>query len=429
MINWKKNITLFLTSQAISLLGSSIVQYAIIWYVAKETSSGIMMMLMTICGFLPQVLISIFAGVWADRFSRKKMIIFADAGIAVTTLALAIIIMDGRDFYWALFVTSAIRSVGAGIQTPAVNSAIPQLVPMDKLMKVGGINSSVQSIINLAAPAAGGAILLLGKFYYVMFVDVVTAVIGISIFGFLVQLPKLERSEGQALPGYFDDLKEGVSYALGSRFLRRTLMVCGIFCFLIVPAAFLSDLFVVRIFGNLFPKDSYLPLTLNGMAFFAGAILGGMVLGAWGGFPNRLKTLALGGVGFSVTTIAMGLVSSFWFYLVVIFIAGFAMPFNNSPLMVMLQEKVEPEKQGRVFSLLQIVTILVMQLGIGAFGPLADIVPIQWLMIGSGIGLLLMTAAIVRWKSFYREGVTILKPMADGNAPSVIEAPYEGGEV
>ena len=407
MINWRKNITLFLTGQAISLFGSSLVQYAIIWYVAKETSSGVMVMLMTICGFLPQVLISIFAGVWADRFSRKKLIIFADAGIAVSTLILAFIIMNSKDFFWALLVISAIRSVGAGIQTPAVNSAIPQLVPMDKLMRIGAINSSVQSVINLAAPAVGGAVLSLGAFYHVMFIDVATAAIGISIFGLFVPLPRLERSEGQMLPGYFDDLKEGVSYALGHLFLRRTLMVCGIFCFLIVPAALLSDLFVVRIFGDAFPKDSYLPLTLNGMAFFAGAIFGGMVLGAWGGFPNRLKTLALGGVGFGVTTIGMGLIHSFWIYLVIIFLAGFAMPFNNSPLTVMLQEKVEPEKQGRVFSLLQIVTILVMQIGIAVFGPLADRIAIQWLMIGSGIGLLLMTAAIVSWKSFYREGVTL----------------------
>lgn len=428
MINWKKNITLFLTSQAISLLGSSIVQYAIIWYVAKETSSGAMTMLMTICGFLPQVLISIFAGVWADRFSRKKMIIFADAGIAVSTLALAIIIMDSKDFYWALFVVSAIRSLGAGIQTPAVNSAIPQLVPMEKLMRVGAINSSVQSIINLVAPAVGGGILLLGKFYYVMFLDVFTAVIGISIFAFFVPLPKLERAEGKVLPGYFDDLKEGVHYALGNLFLRRTLLVSGIFCFLIVPAAFLSDLFVVRIYGELFPPESYLPLALNGMAFFAGAILGGMILGAWGGFSNRLKTLAWGGVGFGVTTIAMGLVNSFWIYLAVIFLAGVAMPFNNSPLMVMLQEKVEPEKQGRVFSLLQIVTMLVMQLSIGVFGPLADEIPIQWLMIGSGIGLLLMTAFIVSWKNFYREGVTVM-PLAKGMADTQIQAADNSDEI
>ncbi|PKM73161.1 MAG: MFS transporter [Firmicutes bacterium HGW-Firmicutes-16] len=415
MDNWKKKTALFLASQAITLLGSSLVQYSIIWYVANETKSGVMVTLMTICGFLPQVLISIFAGVWADRFSRKKMIIMADGCIAVSTLILAFIVMNTKDFFWALLVISAIRSVGAGIQTPAVNSAIPQLVPIDKLMRIGAINSSVQSIINIVAPIVGSGVLILGKFHYVMFIDVITAAIGISIFAFFVPLPKLERADGKELPGYFDDLKDGVSYALGHQFLRRTLIVCGVFCFLIVPAAILNELYVVRLFGDVFPDNSYLALAINAVAFFAGAIVGGIVLSAWGGFPNRLKTLALGGIGFGVTTIVIGLVSSFWLYLVVIFLAGFAMPFNNSPLMVMLQEKVEPEKQGRVFSLLQIVNVLVMQLGLLVFGPLADIVPLQWLMVGSGVGLLIMTVCIVRWKSFYREGVTLIAPLSDEN--------------
>lgn len=400
MVNWKKNTALFLTSQAITMFGSSLVQFAIIWYVAKETRSGIMVTLMTICGFLPQVLISIFAGVWADRYSRKRLIIFADAGIAVVTLVLAIIIMNSERFFWALTVISAIRSVGAGIQTPAVNAAIPQLVPLEKLMKVGGINSSLQSVINLVAPAVAGAVLAWGAFEYVMFIDVVTAVIGISIFSIFVPLPKLEKPEGETKGGYFDELKQGISYTLGNKFLRRVLIVCGVFSFMVVPAAFLNVLMVTRIYG-----DNYWYLTLNEMAFFIGAVIGGIVLSSWGGFKNRLKTLGWGGIGFGVTCIAMGLTKEFWAYLIIIFIAGIAMPFNNSPLMVMLQEKVDPDKQGRVFSLLQIVMILVMQLGIGFFGPLSDAVPIERLMIGSGIGLLIITLSVFSWKSFYREGV------------------------
>lgn len=422
MVNWKKNTALFLTSQAITLFGSSIVQYAIIWYVAKETSSGVMMMLMTICGFLPQVLISIFAGVWADRFSRKRMIIFADAGIAVSTLILAIIVMNSNSFYWALFVISAIRSVGAGIQTPAVNSAIPQLVPTEKLMKVGGINSSIQSVVGLAAPAAAGAVLSWGAFQNVLFIDVISAVIGISIFAVFVPLKKIERPEGKAKGGYFDDLKEGVAYALGNKFLRRVLIVCGFFCFLIVPVALLNVLMVTRVFG-----DSYWYLTLNEMAFFVGAIIGGVILSSWGGFKNRLKTLGYGGLAFGVTTIAIGLTHEFWVYLIIIFLAGLAMPFNNSPLMVLLQEKVEPDKQGRVFSLLQIVMIVVMQIGIAIFGPLADVMPIQWPVIASGIGLLILTIVVFGWKSFYREGITVLKPVSDGNALPVIDEPNKGG--
>ncbi len=410
-VNWKKNTALFLTSQAITLFGSSLVQFAIIWFVAKETRSGVMVTLMTICGFLPQVLISIFAGVWADRYSRKRLIIFADAGIAVSTLILAVIIMNSEHFFWALIVISAIRSVGAGIQTPAVNAAIPQLVPMEKLMKVGGINSSLQSVINLVAPAVAGAVLSWGAFEYVMFIDVVTAIIGISIFSIFVPLPKLKKPEGETRSGYFDELKQGVSYTLNNKFLRRVLIVCGVFSFMIVPAAFLNVLMVTRIYG-----DNYWYLTLNEMAFFIGAVIGGLVLSSWGGFKNRLKTLGYGGIGFGVTCIAMGLTRQFWLYLIIIFIAGIAMPFNNSPLMVLLQEKVEPDKQGRVFSLLQIVMILVMQVGMGVFGPLSDAVPIELLMIGSGIGLMIITLSVFWWKSFYREGVTSIMTSAEEKA-------------
>ena len=74
---WKKKAGLFLTSQAVSLFGSSLVQYAIIWYITLETQSGVMTTLATLCGFIPQVLISLFAGVWADKYNKKKLIMGA----------------------------------------------------------------------------------------------------------------------------------------------------------------------------------------------------------------------------------------------------------------------------------------------------------------------------------------------------------------
>ena len=183
---------------------------------------------------------------------------------------------------------------------------------------------------------------------------------------------------------------------------------------MLVPAAFLNVLMVTRVYG-----DNYWYLTLNEMAFFVGAVIGGLVLSSWGGFSNRLKTLGYGGIVFGVTCIAMGLTKEFWVYLIIIFAAGLAMPFNNSPLMVLLQEKVDPDKQGRVFSLLQIVMILVMQLGMGFFGPLSDIVPLQTLMIGSGIGLIIITISVFRWRSFYREGVTVIQPRTEEEGPEI----------
>lgn len=98
--NWKAQIRRFLTAQSISLLGSSLVQYAIVWHITLTTSSGAMMTLSTLCGFLPQIAISMFAGVWVDRYNRKKLIMMADGLIAASTLILAILFMTRYRQVW-----------------------------------------------------------------------------------------------------------------------------------------------------------------------------------------------------------------------------------------------------------------------------------------------------------------------------------------
>ena len=123
-LNWKKSITRFLTAQTISLFGSSLVQYAIVWYITLTTSSGKMLTISTLCGFLPQILISLFAGVWIDRYDRKLMIMLSDSVIAVSTLLLAIAFLSGHKSVWLLFAALVVRSAGTGIQTPAVNAKI-----------------------------------------------------------------------------------------------------------------------------------------------------------------------------------------------------------------------------------------------------------------------------------------------------------------
>lgn len=116
MENWKRNTTRFLLGQTISLFGSSLVQYAIMWYITLNTQSGVMMTISIISGFLPTFFLSPFAGVWADRFNRKFLIVGADSMIAFATLILAILFLLGYDAIWLLFVMSAIRAVGSGIQ-------------------------------------------------------------------------------------------------------------------------------------------------------------------------------------------------------------------------------------------------------------------------------------------------------------------------
>lgn len=145
--NWKKNIFLFLASQTISLFGSSLVQYAIMWHITLKTQSGVMMTIAIICGFVPTLFLSPFAGVWADRYNRKTLIMLSDSMIALSTLVLAIVFLMGYDSLWMLFVASAIRALGAAVQMPAVGAFLPQLVPEDKLTKVNATNGSIQAMV------------------------------------------------------------------------------------------------------------------------------------------------------------------------------------------------------------------------------------------------------------------------------------------
>jgi len=179
--NWKRNIILFLASQTISLFGSSLVQYAIYWHITLETQSGIMMTVFVICGFLPTFFLSPFAGVWADRYNRKTLIILSDSLIAVSTLVMAILYIFGYKAVWLLFLMSAVRALGAGIQTPAIGAIIPQLVPEDKLTKVNGTNGSIQSFVTLISPMISAALLSFMTIEKIFFIDVVTAAIAVSI--------------------------------------------------------------------------------------------------------------------------------------------------------------------------------------------------------------------------------------------------------
>lgn len=378
---WRRNTILFITSQSITLFGSSIVQMAIIWQVALETSSGFWMTVLTLSSTIPQTITSFFGGVWADRYPRKRLIILADLGIAVITLFLAIVFLLGKtsNILPVLVLVSGLRSIGSGIQTPAVSAVIPQIVPEKQLIRYNGINSSMMSIVQFAAPAVAGAVLALSSFHWILLLDVVTAIIGITILSFVSIINQRVRNS-ETSKSFFTDMKAGISYAIGDKLVKRLLLTYGAFIFLSVPSSFLTVLMIERTFG-----DSYMYLTINEMVGFAGMVLGGILLGVLGGFKERTKTLFFGLTCFGVFSLALGFSYTFWLFAVFMFLLCFFIPVVQSSTMTMLQEHVPEEKQGRVFGLLGVMYSGFMPLGTAIFGPLADLVKIQWLVIGCGV--------------------------------------------
>ena len=383
--NWKSKTMLFLASQCITLFGSMIVQMSIIWYVTLKTSSGGWVAAFTICSYLPQFLISFFAGVWADRYNRKKLIILADGVITIATLIMFLVMpMISSDFVLlsALLVISIVRSIGAGVQTPAVNAVIPHLVPEEHLMRYNGINATVQSIVQFAAPAVAGTVLSIGTFRSTLFIDIVTALIGIGLLSCIL-LPKQEVANDNI--SVFSEIKAGIHYSFSDKMIGKILIVYGLFILLSVPAGFMSALLVSRVYG-----DVYWYLTAVELVGFAGMALGGVLMGIWGGFKSRVKTFAVGLLILSIMTIGMGVSPYFILYLVMMFVYSIALTMIQTATTTILQEQTESSMQGRVFGLMGAMYSGFLPVGMAIFGPLADMLPLQWIMVGSGIALVLV---------------------------------------
>lgn len=400
--NWMKKVVVFLTSQCISLFGSSIVQMAIIWHVTLETSSGIWVTILTLCSFLPQMFISFFSGVWADRYSRKTLIILADIVIAVATLGLALFTISnntGKDMLPAIILVSVIRSLGSGVQGPAVSAMIPQLVPEEQLIRFNGIHSTLMSVVQFAAPPAAVTILTLGSLNQILLIDVFTALVGVTML-FCIRIPKHNIELKTEQSSFLSEMKAGIRYCITNKFVGTVLLTYGTFIFLCVPSGFLITLMIERTFGG-----NLWYLSINEMIGFAGMVLGGVLLGTWGGFKNRNKTYTFGMVAYGAFSILLGFASKFIFFAALMFCISFFIPVVQTASMTMLQEKSAPEMQGRVFSLLNVLFSGLMPLGMAVFGPLADIVSISWLMIGTGALISLMGLFIQNSKAFYMQGV------------------------
>ena len=385
--NWKKNIFRFLTAQTISLLGSSIVQYSIIWYITISTSSGIMLTIATVCGFLPQVIISLFAGVWIDRYDRKKMIILSDLMIAVMTLVLALSFLSGFRFIWLLFIVLIVRSFGTGIQTPAVNAIIPQIVPKEHLMRINGINSTLSSLMMFISPAVSGTVLSIVSLEATLFIDIITAMIGIGIT-LTVSIQSYQRID-KIDNSYLREIKEGFTYLKENRYIKRLLIFQILILFLISPSAFLTPLMVSRTFG-----PQVWRLTASEMTYSLGMVIGGVLITTWGGFKKKIHTTLLAGALYGMIMMALGLAPYFLLYLLLNMLIGITSPCYNAPITVSIQEKVDPSMHGRIFSLMQISTSCALPLGMVIFGPIADYIAIQWLLLGAGCIVFLLSLYI-----------------------------------
>lgn len=430
--HWKRNAGLFLTGQTVSLFGSMIVQYAVMWYVTFETRSGLAVALYALAAFLPQGIVSIFGGVIADRVNRKVLVMIADSSIALATLALALLMLNGLTDLWIILVAVGVRSIGAGVQSPAVQAMIPQIAPPDQLMRVNGLFQTIQSAMALLAPAAAGAVFGVFGIVPVFFIDVVTAVIGVGLLA-LVTVPTLASIAAKETSFRYD-LVEGLQYIWRHKVVRWLLVVFAIIFLLTVAPSFITPLMVARTFG-----DEVWMVTVLELAFSVGMIIGGILVSTVLARFSRMGLILFATFGFAVFTTALGLSPNLWVFYGFMFGFGLLVPLFSAPFMTLVQETVDPDKHGRVFSYVGIVMALAAPIGMSVFGPLADVISVQLLLVVAGALTVVVVVVAIALPSgraaIAASRAVAAKEGAEGGDASpaagggVVDAPAGGGVV
>jgi DHA3 family macrolide efflux protein-like MFS transporter len=365
-----------------------------------------MMTLAIVVGMLPTFFVSPLGGVLADRFNRKYLINIADGVTALATLVLAVCFFLGQRNIALIFIIMAIRAVSQGIQTPAVNAVIPQITPEKHLMRVNGINTTIQSASMIISPMLSGALLAFTSIEYIFFIDVFTAVAGISILFFFVKIPTIKREDARAKnisfikDVFIKDLKEGFSYILHHKFIKRFCAIAVFFFIAASPMCLLTPLQVTRKFGV-----EVWRLTAMEVAFSGGMLAGGILMTIWGGFKNRTFTMFISSAALGIFSVLLGLVTNFWTYISCAAVMGFLMPVFNVPSMSILQSTVEENYMGRVFGVFSMLSSVMMPVGMIFFGPLADIISIDTLLIICGSFVFIISFYFALDKTMRRAGL------------------------
>ena len=387
--NWQTRFLIIWIGQAFSLVGSALVRFALIWWLTEQTQSPRVLTTATLVSMLPFIALAPFSGALVDRWDRRWVMIVADALIALLTAALAVLYWQGVAQVWHVYLILFLRSVGGVFQSPAMQASTALMVPKKQLSRVAGMNDTLTGVVNIVSPPLGALLVETVSMQGTLAIDMVTAVLAIAplLVMSIPQPAQQERQEG--IRALWQEMKEGYQYVFSWRGLLFLFIVLAAMRFFLAPAFSLMPLMVTDHFGG----DAFELAWINS-AHGVGFIVGGFILGVWGGFKRKTVTGLMGLAGVGIGSLAFGLIppSGFWLALVVMFLRTMMIPMLRGTVMSIFQSYVPADLQGRVFTLLLSSISIMAPFGLALAGPAAEAFGIPTLFIITGIACLILAA-------------------------------------
>jgi DHA3 family macrolide efflux protein-like MFS transporter len=388
---WQTRFFTIWGAQALSMFGTSLVQFAMVWWLTRETGSATTLAIATLAAMLPGVVLGPIAGALVDRWNRRAVMVVADAVAALGVLALAGLFAAGRVEVWHIYAVTLLRATMQAFQLPAMQASTSLMVPQEHLTRVAGLNQMLQGLTLIAAPPLGALLLGLLPVQGILLIDVFTALLGILPL-FFFRIPQPQAAPPAERPSVLADLRAGLVYVRGWPGMLILLCMAAAINLLVAPAMALQPILVTRHFGG-----DAVNLAIIEAAFGVGIIAGGALLGLWGGFRRRIYTSLLGLAALGAGLLGVGLMpaGAFWGAVAAMGFAGASMVLTNGPLMAVMQATVAPEMQGRVFTLVGSVSGAVAPIGLLLAGPAADRLGVQAGYLAGGALCVLMALAAV----------------------------------
>lgn len=371
------------------MFGSSVVGFALAWYLAKETGSATVLAMAMMVSIIPGVVLGPFIGPFIDRWNRKKIMIFGDLATMLLTLVLVVLFYTNTIQVWHIYIVMAGRAISGSFQQPALGASIPMIVPEKHLARANGLNMTLVGAINIVGPPVGAFLMEALEMQWVLSVDIITAVIAIGCL-LPLGIPQPSRTTLSFKSNIIGDMAQGFRYIVSWRGLLLLLILFSVMNFFAAPGNSLLPIFVTDHLGGEVFKLGWLQ-TARG----AGVIAGGLILGIWGGFKRRIVTSftfiitqAIAIMVFSFTTESLFLMG-----IAMVFIAGVSGAFISGPIMAVFQSVVDRDVQGRFFALMGSITGAMMPLGLAVAGPLADVIGVRLTFLISGAAVMICAIA------------------------------------
>lgn len=377
--NWKKDFYTIYLGQAFSILSSSAVQFAIIWWITITTGSALAITLASVTGLLPQAIVGPFAGVWIDRFNRKAVMIVADSVVAVGSLLLFLLCFIGTPPLWMIYAVLFIRALGETFHKPALSAAIPQLVPQEELIKAGGFGQLVTSACSIVGPMLGALLMSVGNLQIAMLTDIVGAILAVFTLSLVALSNPISAKDGKI--DILTDMKKGFEAIGQNKPLKSIFIPFFLTTIIFTPIGTMLPLMVKNYFGGTAWHNGLIQIVFSsGMLICAG------IIGIVGGMKRTFLMISTAITVLGISALLGGLIpaTAFWAFCICVFaIGGTAMCFNI-PFNAYVQSSIAEENLGKVMSLITSVLSFAAPIGMLISGSLAERIGVDNWMICAG---------------------------------------------